>query len=427
MIPPLIGGLQKTTNYKVVLPFYIYASLGFLLGTILLLCNTVDIGTHYFNPHILAITHTMALAWGTMIIFGASHQLLPVLVEGKLDSDRLAYLTFGFAAMGIPLLVYGFYVFDTGLPLRIGAVLINMGVLCYLSNVLASSFKSNRRNVHAWYVITATLWLFATTLFGLLLVLNFRIRLFSRNSVDYLSLHAHLGIVGWFVLMVIGVSSRLIPMFLISKYTNDKILWLVFALLNISLISFLILYLSNLSAIMFFIPVIMGLIAIVLFGRHCYKAYKTRIRKSVDQQVKTSLISVAQMLLPFIALIFTLTILPKGHFPRIAMIYGFCIFFGWITAIILGMTFKTMPFIVWNKVYHNKAHKGRTPAPKEIFNDGIYKIMLYSYLGGFIIFIPGMIFFNRIALRSGALILLIAAILYVYNVMITAGHKSEQL
>src|SRR5690606_3226342 len=186
-------------------------------------------------------------------------------------------------------------------PLQIGAVLINIGVICYLANVLGSSFRSNRRNVHAWYVITATLWLFATTFFGLLLVLNFRTPILAGNSVDYLSIHAHLGIVGWFVLMVIGVGSRLIPMFLISKYTNDTILWLVFALLNVALIGFSILYLADPPALLFYIPIIMALTAILLFGRHCYKAYKARIRKNVDQQVSTSLISVAQMLLPFVA------------------------------------------------------------------------------------------------------------------------------
>ena len=427
MMSPLIGGLQKTTNYKVVLPFYSYASLGFLLGTILLLFSTGAVGAHYFNPQTLAITHTMALAWGTMIIFGASHQLLPVLVEGKLDSDRLAYLTFGFTAIGIPLLIYGFYVFDTGWPLQTGAILVNIGVICYVANVLGSAFKStHRKNVHAWYVITATLWLFSTTFFGLLLVLNFHTPILSRNSVDYLSIHAHLGIVGWFVLMVIGVGSRLIPMFLISKYTNDRVLWLVFALLNGALIGFVVLYLLAVPATLLYIPVIIGLAAIVLFGRHCYRAYKSRIRKGVDQQVKTSLISVAQMLLPFVALLLALAFLPQGQFPRIAMIYGFCIFFGWITAIILGMTFKTMPFIIWNKVYHNQAHKGKTPTPKEIFNDRVYRIMLYSYLVGFIIFTLGIAVLSQLVLKTGALALLIAAILYVYNVAITAGHKAKQ-
>src|SRR5690606_34041343 len=97
------------------------------------------------------------------------------------------------------------------------------------------------------------------------------------------------------------------------------------------------------------------------------------------------------MLLPFVALLIILPFLPHGQSSNTAMIYGFCVFFGWITAIILGMTFKTMPFIIWNKVYHHKVHHGKTPTPKELFNERVYRIMLYCYLSGFIIFIPGLI------------------------------------
>lgn len=422
MISPVIGGLGKTTNYKVVLPFYLYAALGFLTGTFLLVLHTDVVGVHHFHPQTLAITHTMALAWGTMIVFGASHQLLPVLIEGKLYSDVMAYLTFTFAAVGIPILIFGFYVFDVGFPMQIGSILINTAALLFVINVYYSAFKSNKRNVHAWYVITAALWLFITALFGLLLVFNFSTRIFPENSVEYLSVHAHLGIVGWFVLMVIGVGSRLIPMFLISKYTDDRMLWVIFALLNAALISFSCLHLHTSLPFLFYIPIVLGLTAVSLFARHCYKAYKQRIRKGIDRQMKTSLIAVAQMLL---VLIIALALLPSETFPGVAFIYGFCIFFGWLTAIIMGMTFKTMPFIVWNKVYHNRAHQGKTPAPKELFKEGVFKIMLYSYLGGFFLFVLGSIVLNQIILKIAASALVIAAMLYVYNVMVTATHKSR--
>ena len=98
------NGIQQTTSYKVVLPFYVFAAFSFLVATILLLIHSGIIHQHYFQPYTLAITHIMALGWGTMIILGASHQLLPVLIEGKLDSNFLAYLTFAFTATGIPFL-----------------------------------------------------------------------------------------------------------------------------------------------------------------------------------------------------------------------------------------------------------------------------------------------------------------------------------
>jgi len=79
----------KTTTHKVVLPFYIYAALAFLAAAVMLFMSSSSFMQHYFQPHTLAITHTMALGWGTMIILGASHQLLPVLIEGKLYSRSI--------------------------------------------------------------------------------------------------------------------------------------------------------------------------------------------------------------------------------------------------------------------------------------------------------------------------------------------------
>jgi hypothetical protein len=426
LAPTSNTGLQQTTSYKVVLPFYIFASLSFLVATILLVLNTDIFHQHYFHPHTLAITHVMALGWGTMMILGASHQLLPVLIEGKLDSNLLAYLTFIFTAIGIPLLAIGFYIFHTGWVLQTGAVLINLGVVCYLTNVISSIYESKKHDVHAWYMMAASVWLFSTTFFGLLLVFNFSRSLLPADSVTYLSIHAHLGLVGWFLLMVVGVASRLIPMFLISKYTNNKTLWLIFTLINLSLISFILFKVISVAGSLYYVPLLFALIAIVLFGSYCRKAYKVRIRKNVDEQMKVSLLSVIQMLLPFIALIIVLALLPDDKHPNVALLYGFCIFFGWITAIIFGMTFKTLPFIVWNKVYHQKAHGGKTPAPKDLFSEKVFNRMSIAYLAGFILFVAGIILLNDVLLKTGAVALLAAAVLYVFNTGITLLHQPKE-
>ncbi|MCO6460479.1 MAG: hypothetical protein J5I59_03685 [Saprospiraceae bacterium] len=421
MIGSLMAGLQKTTNYRVVLPFYAYAALSFVLSAFLLLLNTDLSDAHYFYPTTLAITHIMTLGWGTMIIFGASHQLLPVLVEGKLDNELLAYTAFGFMASGIPILIYSFYTFNTGWWMISGAGLINLGVICYLINVLLSSFKSQKRNVHAWFIIAAGLWLMSTTVFGLLLVLNFNFPVFSAESLHYLSIHAHMGLAGWFLLLVMGVGSRLIPMFLISKYTNNRTLWVIFSIINAGLILFLISEYFELN--LTYLTLALFLIAIILFGRHCYRAYKVRIRKNVDEQMKTSLISVVQMVLPIIVLLCILLVLPSNQSPRLVILYGFCILFGWITAIIFGMTFKTLPFIVWNKVYQKKAHSGKSPAPKELFSESIYHLMLIAYLIGFVLFVIGIISITNIIIKVGSVALLISAILYLINVIKTLLHK----
>lgn len=420
------SGTATTTSYRVVLPFYFYAAIAFLVATVLLFLSTGDLQGHYFHPHTLAITHTMALGWGTMIILGASHQLVPVLIEGPLYSNRLAYLSFLLAAAGIPLLVYGFYVFDVGWPTQTGALLLIGAIISFLINLGTSMVQSKKENIHALSVFTASLWLLATAVVGLLLLCNFSQPLLPAGSLSYLSLHAHMGIVGWFLLLVTGVGSRLIPMFLISKYTHTKTLWWIFMLINTGLLAFVFLFLYTNSRWLFVWPLLAIAAAILLFGHFCFRAYQERIRKKVDEPMQLSLLSVLLLLLPILLLILIVVwlMLSPAVNSQLVIAYGFIVFFGWITAIVLGMTFKTLPFIVWNKVYHDLAGKGKTPNPKDLFTQAVFNWMGLSYVAGFVVFTTGLFLQQAGILQTGSVLLLITAVLYNWNVMKLLLHKA---
>ncbi len=415
----------KTTSYKAVLPFYGYAAFAFLIANVFLLLSVNDITKHYFQPHTLAITHIMALGWGTMMILGASHQLVPVLIENKLYSNNLAHASFIFAAVGIPLLVYGFYIFNMGWPAQWGGILILSAIIAYLINLAVSMAKSRQENVHAVFVFTAAVWLLTTVIIGLMLVYNFTFPLMKKSSLDYLPLHAHIGIVGWFLLLIMGIGSRLIPMFLISKYDNTKILWWMYRLTNGGLLLFIFVFLYAGNKILLLLPLLAVGAAIILFGNFCYKCYQQRIRKKVDEQMKLSLLSVIMMALPLIFLItmISLIIISPEENVSLVIAYGFIIFFGWITAIILGMTFKTLPFIVWNKVYHQLAGKGKTPNPKDLFSDVVFKWMAIAYISGFVLFTIGVLLKYILMLQLAAVLLLITSLLYNWNVIKLLMHK----
>lgn len=417
-----------TTSHKVVLPFYLYAAIAFLVATVLLLLSANSLTEHYFLPHTLAIVHIMALGWGTMIILGASHQLVPVLIEGKLYSDTLALLSFVLAALGIPLLSYGFYVFDMGWPAQWGGCLVVSAIVLYLVNLAVSMVQSKKENVHAVFIFTSALWLLTTATVGLLLLHNFTQPILSRNSLDYLALHAHFGIVGWFLLLVTGVGSRLIPMFLISKYGNDRQLWWIYGCINAGLLLFIYVFLYSGNRSLLLLPVLLVATGIVLFGSFCYKAYRQRIRKKVDEQMRLSLLSVAMMVLPvvFLVVIVVLLLVTDKAQTRLAIAYGFIIFFGWITAIILGMTFKTLPFIVWNKVYHHLAGKGKTPNPKDLFSNGAFQWMGIAYLLGFVLFTAGIVAGHVFTLQLAAVLLIICSVLYNWNVLQLLLHKPDR-
>ena len=423
--PSANTGTIKTTSWKVVLPFYGYASIAFFVATVLLLLSANDLTRHYFHPHNLALTHIMALGWGTMIILGASHQLVPVLIEGKLYSNKLALISFLLAGLGIPLLIFGFYVFDMRWTAIWGGWLVILAIVAFLINIAISMSKSEHENVHAVFVFTAALWLLATACVGLLLMYNFTYLIFPKGSLAYLPLHAHMGIVGWFLLMIMGIGSRLIPMFLISKYNNNRILWWIYGLVNGGLLAFVFIFLYTGNPSLLILPVLAVAAAIILFGIYCFGCYQQRIRKKVDEQMKVSLLSVLMLMLPIIFLVIIITLLVISAKENISLIiaYGFIIFFGWITAIILGMTFKTLPFIVWNKVYHHLVGKGKTPNPKDLFNNTVFKWMSIAYIVGIVLFISGILFHANIILPFGAALLLLASLLYNWNVIKLLMHK----
>ncbi|MEI2760399.1 MAG: cytochrome C oxidase subunit I [Bacteroidia bacterium] len=419
----------KTTSYKVVLPFYIYAAFAFLISAILLLTSSSAFTDHYFQPHILAITHLMALGWGTMIILGASHQLVPVLIEGKLYSDKLAYASFVFAGIGIPLLVYGFYAFNMHNPAKWGGRFILLSIIAYLINLGVSMSHSKKENIHALFVFTSVLWLFLTGALGLALVYNFTFNMFPHDSLHYLPLHVHAGVIGWFLMLIIGVGSRLIPMFLISKYTSTKLLKWIFVLINGALISYILIFYFIKITEVILLPWLMLFAGIALFIFYCYSAFKHRIRKQVDEPMKVSLLAVMLIIIPLILLliaIVTATLYAQENIA-LSLSYGFLIFFGWITAIILGMTFKTLPFIVWNKVYHKRSGIGKTPNPKDLFSNTAFKVMSMSYIAGLLLFVTGSLMIQLLLIQCGAVLILTAASLYVFNVLKVVTHKPRQI
>ncbi|MBS1738617.1 MAG: cytochrome C oxidase subunit I [Bacteroidetes bacterium] len=426
MFAAATSGLAKNTSFKVVLPFYFYAALCFLFASILLIFSSAAFTQHYFHPYTLTVTHAMALGWGTMIILGASHQLVPVLIEGALFSDFLAYCSFIAAALGIPLLLYGFYHFDFSVFTKAGAILINLAIIFYLVNLAVSMARSKKENVHAIFVFTAALWLLITTLLGLLLLYNFTSNILSNDSLYYLPVHAHIGVIGWFLLMVMGVGSRLIPLFLISKYHNEKLLWWIFILINLALIIFIFNFLFSFYPVINFFCVGAIALAIGLFGYYCRKAYQQRLRRKVDGQLRISLLSIAFMVIPVVLSI--VLIILSFYFVEnnsVVLAYGFCIFFGWITAIILGMTFKTLPFILWNRTYHHRSAVQKTPNPKDLFNSRVFNMMAVAYLIGFVVFLIGIFGGFIYVLQVGAVCIFLSAILFNLNIFKMVIHKPD--
>jgi len=413
--------------YKVVVSHYFLAAVFFFALTVMFAFSLEDISGHYFQPKLLAITHAAALGWGTMIVLGALYQLLPVILERKLFSLQLCWISLAFLVPGVILLVYSFWVFDPGIYMQLSAVFIFIAILSVSINVFATIHNKKEAPVFQEFIMTSCLWLSLTALLGVLMVFNFRYAFLPKDHLQFLRLHAHMGVAGWFLMLIIGVSARLIPMFLVSKYQKTQLLSVSYYLINAALILFLIDgYIYGLNARTYLLFMI-ALVGICFYFVYVLKCFTSRLRKEVDLPMIQTLgsfllLACCIFILPFI-LHFHLRNNPLS--VNLSIFYGVLIFMGWITALILGQTFKTLPFIVWVKHYEGLAGKVKTPLPADLINTTLLRIQF----AGFIIFLVG--FFIG-ALCSfpflkliGAVSLVITAAVYCSHVISLLFHKTK--
>lgn len=403
---------------RVIVPFYGTGALFFLLLSILLFLASSELSGHYFAPKILAIVHTAALGWGTMIIFGAAYQLLPVISERKLYSSRLAGISYALLTPGTLLLIWSFWNFQVGNPLIVGGSLIVLSSLLYAVNTIATIAKSRSESMEKHFILSSALWLVITTVIGLLLAINLSHHFIPRNHLDILKLHAHAGLAGWFLQLITGVSSKLIPMFLLGKSKKTWLLYCAFVLQNTGLLLFLADgYFNPIESkmLVYAALVALGIIAWIIY---LMDAFRNRLRKKADILMKTSMLS-------FLFLAGGLAALPQTFSTdlRWAALYGIFLFLGWISALILGQTFKTLPFIVWNAHYKAWTGKIKVPLPKNLYKNRLTVWQHYLFLSALSVLILGLMGQWLIVTRIGIILWVVLASIYVWNVFIVIFHK----
>lgn len=419
---------KRAPSPSAVLPFYGTAAIAFLVMTLLMLLYATSFTGHYFQPALLTLTHLAALGWGTMIIFGASHQLLPVVLEVHLYSERLAKWCFGLLLPGVILLATAFWNFWLGWPMESGALLVLSAFILYAVNVFRTARQSKKASISGECIVTASIWLVLTAVLGTLLVFNLRYSFFPQDHLYYLKLHAHLGMGGWFLLLVMGVGSRLIPMFLLSHHQPGRYVKLAYYSVNAALVGFLVMAFFFNTERYWPVFAAIAFLGILSYGKFVRDVYGKAMRKKLDTPMKITLTAIVLMVVPFLLLVI-LALIPTGdpQAVRFSLAYGISILGGFITAIILGQTFKTLPFIVWMHRYKSLIGKRKTPLPRELYRDRWVNYQFYCYLLGYVSLLAGVLCGTQWLITAGCACLFLTAICYNVNVFFIMTHRVSNL
>ena len=165
---------ERSPATKVVAPHFIAAALALFILSVLVFLSSNDFIGHFYTPHILTIVHIAALSWGTMIIIGSLYQLIPVVFETKLYSERLAIFNFWLFVISISLFAYSFWSSKLLELMPYSSSMIFVSVWLFTINIILSYSKANKKDLSARFIITGIFWLMMTSLLGLLLAFNYK-------------------------------------------------------------------------------------------------------------------------------------------------------------------------------------------------------------------------------------------------------------
>jgi hypothetical protein len=323
-------------------------------------------------PETLVIVHVLAVGWLALLFCGALLQFVPVLAAAPLFLAGLAAPALVLLIIGLAFLSCGFlnlagYVEHGLVLLPIGAALLATGFGLIVTMIGGTLIRAGSLALPAQFVALGLLALAAAAGLGV----AFAFELSGLVEVEALhgllpagvSLHAYFGIVGWMSVSAVGVSYRLLTMFLLSPETERGTTRSALALFVLSLavagIALIALALGSSRAEPFYLPFLLAAGAGLIFGYDVLTIFRARKRKTLELNSITSALAVAFLM--FAILLYLLLLLTGQIEDRIgALVYLIC--FGWLSLLGLGQLYKIVAFLTWLECYGPVL--GRTPVPR---------------------------------------------------------------
>lgn len=385
--------MASETNIKIPLSFIIYAVITFVASQFIFFLNSHELLASQFRiPEIWMSAHFLILGFAVMVAMGAMYQLVPVALLTPIWSEKLAIVQFFVTALGITFLatLLGFH---PGLAVYGGAMTV-IGVILFLFQMAKTLAGQKGSSPIAKFMKAALLCLLFTITCGLLLTWN----LAFGSSLDHVALllsHMTFGLAGWFTLLIMGFSYKLVPMFSLShNYTNS---WqtAAFHCYVIGLFLLIISYWSHTTVfrISGFFLLFLGFGYFVLDMK---EIFDKRMKKRLDVPFHFATFAIINgFILHFLAFLIAL-------FAGDSLtLWGWLIYLYlmvWIVFSILGYLYKIVPFLWWIYKYSERAGKEKVPVLKDLWNENVGKVIFIL----FVITTPGIIV--SVALEHGALL-----------------------
>jgi len=322
----------------------------------------------------LVLVHAVCIGWLSLAMCGALFQFVPVLVARPLFSENWALPAIGLLAAGLVSLLGGFLSLGGRLPpalwlLPLGAVLLTAGFGLIVVDLGLTAWS--RRTGPTRFVLVGLASLAATVAFGAIFAFALAGRAGSAGDVILASgipLHAIAGLGGWLTLTAMGVSYRLLAMFMLAPDVDERKSGITLAAGALAVVVAVAggaaaMFLASGLQVAISLAAILGLASTALYGCDIAEIFRNRKRRQLELNTRMATLSFAS--LAGTALL-GLALVALGTFTAHVGGFAFLAIFGWLSGLVLAKLYKIVAFLTWLETYGPVMGRAATPRVQDL-------------------------------------------------------------
>jgi hypothetical protein len=411
------------TGPNVWLPLrYLWAGqLALVLAVVLAILRAEDLLDFYYQGRLLAITHLVSLGWITTTIMGASFLVVPLILSVPLYSERLGRWQFPPLVIGTAIMVTHFWTGHYG-GLAAGAILIFLATVLFLVNLSVTLRGISRKDIAVPYLVAALMYLVATVILGNLMALDKIVDFLGGQVLATIQGHAHLAALGWVSLMILGVGHKMIPLLTASTPVEERRSRRRFWLLNGGIVG---LFVALVTRSRWVFPA--GLLVALGFASVLWRLtrpWREGRAPRVDWPARHVLAAFGFLVLASLmglGLAASL-IQDEAVAARLAVAYAFLGLTGWITLMIIGMSYRVIPLLVWLHRYAPVVHDWEVPKVSDL-SWGRWQAWSFSLLlSGVVVTSAFLLHPSVLGVRAGLLLFGAGVVLFGATMLRVYGH-----
>lgn len=353
---------EQAPPISVPLRFFTAAPLFLLLAALILVSGADNPFANMRSPALLAATHCITLGFMAMVMLGAMQQILPVVIGCPMPASRLtAWLSFLPLIAGALLLPAGFML---GKPVLLSLAwpLLGLALATFIIASLISLACSPAYNATKTAILLSVIALGGAITLGMLLAHGYATGLplpYAKLSIA----HIGLSLGGWVMLLIIGVSFQVVPMFQLTpnypKWLANSLTPAVFIALLLSLLSLLLEPMPNWVAII--------AQSLFWFLAGSYAVATLWLQNKRRRRVADAALSFFRtgMVALLCAAPFALATLLFPDIDHLATLSALLFMLGFAMSLMHGMLYKIVPFLVWFHLFRGGVKSG-VPNMKQI-------------------------------------------------------------